>query len=154
MHFSLSIKQFPGILRSPDMYKTTFILTITLLAFGFLLISCSKDDNNLDPNTTSFKGDFVSAVHTTSGVASINEARTTLSLTNFKTDSGPDLNIYLASGINSVTADFIDLGDIKGVNGNYTYDLPDNVNYANYKYVVVWCVAFTVNFGYAELTPQ
>jgi hypothetical protein len=93
------------------------------------------------------------ALHT-SGVAGISEDRTKLFLTNFKTDSGPDLNIYLATDINSVTADFIDLGDIQGVNGSYTYDLPDGVNYTNYKYVVVWCVAFTVNFGYAELLPQ
>lgn len=135
------------------MYTTTRILFLSILVFGVLFVSCSKDDNN-DPDTVSFKGDFVSAVHTTSGVASINQAKTTLSLTGFKTDSGPDLNIYLTTGISSVTADFIDLGDIKGVDGNYTYDLPDNVNYADYKYVVVWCVAFAVNFGYAELMEQ
>jgi hypothetical protein len=53
-----------------------------------------------------------------------------------------------------VTADFIDLGDIKGLDGNYTYDLPGNKDYTAYKYVVVWCVDFSVNFGYAELEKQ
>lgn len=136
------------------MRNTNPISVIGLLLVGLLCVSCSKDDK-VDPNPeAAFKGDFVSAVHTTSGIASINDAETTLSLTNFNTDSGPDLNIYLASSIANVVNDFVDLGDIKGIDGNYTYTLPDNVDYTDYKYVVVWCVAFDVNFGYAELIMQ
>ena len=126
------------------------IILCTLLLFS----GCKKDDDVTPPGNPSFKGDFVSAAHTTRGTASVNKDKTTLSLTDFKTDSGPDLNIYLASGINNVTNNYIDLGDIKGVNGDYNYDLPANVDYEQYKYVVVWCVDFNVNFGYAELVPQ
>src|SRR5690606_18213941 len=121
-------------------HTTNLLPVLAALFLGLLFLSCTKDDDN-DPGVTSFSGNFVSAVHPTSGVAGISEDRTKLFLTNFKTDSGPDLNIYLAADINNVTADFIDLGDIQGVNGDYTYDLPDGVNYTNYKYVVVWCVA-------------
>lgn len=136
------------------MRNTNPILFIGLLSVSLLFVSCTKDDTD-DPNpNAAFKGDFVSSAHPTSGVASINQEETTLSLTNFNSDSGPDLNIYLASGISNVVSDFIDLGDIKGIDGNYTYTLPDNVDYTDYKYVVVWCVAFDVNFGYAELVAQ
>jgi hypothetical protein len=132
------------------MHKKIPILVLSLLAISLVLSSCSKDDN-ADPTGDAYQGDFVSAVHTTSGSANINQDQTTLSLTKFKTDSGPDLNIYLSASIPDADNDFIDLGDIKGIDGNFTYDLPDNVDYAHYKYVVVWCVAFSVNFGYAEL---
>ena len=137
------------------MFKPYSFITVNIFLFGVMLTACSKDDI-ADPtsDTAAFTGDFVSAVHPTSGSTSIDQDETTLSLTNFKTDDGPDLNIYLATNINNVESEYIDLGDIKGVDGNYTYDLPDNVDYTDFKYVVVWCVAFTVNFGYAELTAQ
>ena len=127
---------------------------IAILAVGLVISSCGKDDPATPPADPSFKGDFVSAAHTTRGIASIDQEKTTLTLTNFKTDSGPDLNIYLCTNLSHVTSDYIDLGDIKGVNGNYTYDLPHNTDYATYKYVIVWCVAFDVNFGWAELVEE
>ena len=129
-------------------------LFIGLILLALVFVSCSKDDKDDPIPEASFKGDFVSAVHPTSGVASVNPEETTLSLTNFSSDSGPDLNIYLATSLANVVNDFIDLGDIKGIDGNYTYALPDNVDYTAYKFVVVWCVAFDVNFGYAELVEQ
>jgi hypothetical protein len=132
---------------------SSFILTV-LLSIGLLLASCSKDDDATPPANPSFRGDFVSAAHQTRGIASIDQEKATLTLTNFKTDSGPDLNIYMTSSLNAITSDFIDLGNIKGVKGNYTYDLPDQVDYTLYKFVIVWCVDFDVNFGYAELVQQ
>ncbi len=138
MHY-IRMKNFQSLLP--------IFLTIVILFCS----SCGKDDAT--PDNAAFKGDFVSSAHTTSGVATINQTESTLTLTNFKTDSGPDLNIYLASSITNVTADYIDLGDIKGLNGTYTYDLLDD-DYEIYKYVVVWCVDFDVNFGYAELIKQ
>ncbi len=124
------------------------------LVIGLLFTSCGKDDDATPPANPSFRGDFVSAAHQTRGIASIDQEKATLTLTNFKTDSGPDLNIYLTSSLGAITSDFIDLGDIKGVKGNYTYDLPDNLDYTQYKFVIVWCVGFDVNFGYAELAVQ
>lgn len=129
-------------------------LLISCTLLFLLFIACTKDSDDPIPTNPAFQGDFVSAVHSTSGVASINQEKTTLTLTNFKTDSGPDLNIYLATSTSNVTANYIDLGDIKGIDGTYTYDLPDNTDYTAYKYVVVWCVDFDVNFGYAELIIQ
>jgi hypothetical protein len=131
---------------------STFATGLVLIIL--LFNSCSKDDMTNKPVNGAFGGSFVSSAHNTSGTASIDEDQTTLTLTNFKTDAGPDLNMYLSSNLSNITADYIDLGDIKGVEGNFTYDLPDNVDFTTYKYVVVWCVAFNVNFGYAELAEQ
>lgn len=138
------------------MRYSTFITIFAISMVSLIFAACEKEDDNPDtpPTDASFKGNFVNAVHSTSGVATIDQEETTLTLTNFKTDSGPDLNIYLASSNSSVTADYIDLGDIKGLNGTYTYTLPGNTDFLNYKYVVVWCVDFDVNFGYATLVKQ
>ncbi len=133
------------------MRNTSLVFIIAIFIISLAFSACGKDETV--PDTTAFKGDFISSAHTTKGVASINPAETTLTLTNFRTDSGPDLDIYLASSINNVTGDYIDLGDIKGLNGTYNYDLPEG-DYEVYKYVVVWCVDFDVNFGYAELVKQ
>lgn len=133
-------------------YTTSIFMTFILL-ISFMLPACEKDDPT-PPADASFIGDFISVAHTTSGVVTIDQDKTTLTFTNFKTDSGPDLNIYLSRSSTNVTADYIDLGDMKGRNGNYTYALPSNTDYTQYKYVIVWCVDFDVNFGYAELVDQ
>ena len=129
---------------------------MVLCLVSLLFVSCSKDDNTDMPadNMPSYTGDFQSSAHSTSGSARINHDKTILSFTSFKTSSGPDLNIYLASDPANVEGDYIDLGNIKGVDGDYTYDLPAGTDYAKYRYVVVWCVTFHINFGYAMMVPQ
>jgi len=131
----------------------TYLLSLVIVT-TLLFASCAKDDVATPPANPAFRGDFVSAAHQTKGIATIDQGKTSLTLTNFKTDSGPDLNIYLTSSLSAISSDFIDLGNIKGVKGNYNYDLPDNLDYTQYKFVIVWCVDFDVNFGYAELVQQ
>jgi|SRR5687767_4075787 len=135
------------------MLYTKYIFLIAILAIS-LFSSCEKDDPVNPSDDPSFKGDFVSGIHTTSGEASIDKDKTTLTFTDFKTDSGPDLNIYLASDITNITSDYIDLGNIKGIDGDYTYSISGTTDFTQYKYVVVWCVAFDVNFGWALLEEQ
>lgn len=126
---------------------------LPMLLASILFITCGKDDDT-PPAGATYKGDFQSGAHTTSGVATIDSSGTTLTLTNFKTDSGPDLNIYLASSLSTIKTDHIDLGDLKGRNGTYDYVVPAQTDFDTYPYVVVWCVDFDVNFGYALLTRQ
>ncbi|MFG6685991.1 DM13 domain-containing protein [Mariniflexile sp. HNIBRBA6329] len=136
--------------------KTFYLLFLVLISFQ----SCSSSDTSkMDDemqmeeddmmNASAFEGDFVSSAHPTSGKATVNTEKTILSLTNFKTDSGPSLEIYLAT--NTSGSDYITLGAIKGVDGNYNYALPANVDLTKYNHVIVWCVPFSVNFGYAVL---
>ena len=120
------------------------------------LISCSNDNSNNSTNETTssdytFKGSFVSSAHPTSGITKISKDKTQLLLENFKSDNGPDLNIYLAANLSTIKSDHIDLGDIKGLNGNYSYIVNNTTDFSKYKYVVVWCVDFDANFGYAVL---
>ena len=65
------------------------------------------------------------------------------------TDSGPLLEVYLAS--NDLAIDFITLGELQGTSGDYDYELPENVDLDRYNHVIIWCVDFSVNFGYAVL---
>ena len=135
--------------------KKTIVCLIALVSLN----SCSNDDTNsstTNENSTTeytFKGNFVSSAHPTSGVAKISKDKTQLLLEGFKSDDGPDLNIYLAANLSTIKTDHVDLGDIKGLNGNYSYTVNNTIDYAKYKYVVVWCVDFNANFGYAVLAP-
>ena len=90
--------------------------------------------------------------HPTSGTLSINSDKKTLRFNNFKTDDGPKLEVWLATTRNlSTTSTYKSLGVLQDVEGNYTYDLPKNVVYDKFNHIVIWCVDFSVSFGYAIL---
>jgi len=95
------------------------------------------------------KGDFVSDAHITTGNASVNDQKTVLTFTNFMTDDGPKLLVYLSTDKNST--DFVNLGDLKGLSGNYEYNIPSNTDLDKYHVVSIWCVDFLVSFGHADL---
>ena len=96
-----------------------------------------------------YEGDFVSAAHPTSGQAIVNEDHTLLSFTDFKTDDGPILEVYLATDTNA--SEYISLGELQGIEGDFEYNLPEGVNFETHNYVLIWCVDFSVNFGHAIL---
>ena len=121
----------------------------------FTMISCSSDNDTMNEMTNDqsdseeIKGSFVSDAHPTSGMVSLNMERTVLNLDNFKTDDGPKLLLYLSTNVDS--QDFVNLGDLKGIEGDFQYNIPANTDLGRYKFVVVWCVDFSVSFGHAEL---
>lgn len=126
-----------------------------------MLFSCRKNntpDNTISPSeidkTPSYVGDFKTGEHETSGLAIVSTDLTKLYFGHFKTDNGPRLNIYLTADLSDVEADFIDLGKIKGVEGDYVYDIPANTDLSKYKYVSIWCVRFHVGFGQSTLIEQ
>ncbi|OEK08013.1 hypothetical protein A8C32_16280 [Flavivirga aquatica] len=140
------------------------IKLLTVLALTLVISSCSSNDENsleesLIENTdrglsaksgkNNFKGKFISVAHPTSGKAIVNKAITKLRLVNFKTDNGPSLEIYLATDSNAT--EYISLGALeeKDLEGNSVYSIPEGVNIAKYNHVIIWCSAFSVNFGYA-----
>ena len=141
--------------------------TLLYLLFFVLIISCSSSDDEMfpindegteigdtdnmmnKPSDAVVSGAFVSDAHTTTGTASVNEAKTVLTFTNFMTDDGPKLLVYLSTDKNST--DYVDLGALKGISGNYEYTIPENTDLDKYKVVSIWCVDFLVSFGHAEL---
>lgn len=67
----------------------------------------------------------------------------------FKVTNGPDLFVYLGkSGKYDASAN---LGVLKGNIGSQNYEIPESIDLAEYDSVWVWCRAFSVGFGVAEL---
>lgn len=96
------------------------------------------------------EGVFVPNAHDVNGKALIitNETTKILRFEDFETIDGPDLRIYLSSGLN--IDDAIDLGPIKATRGNVNYDIT-GIDTDKYDKALVWCRAFKVLFSHAEL---
>jgi hypothetical protein len=108
-------------------------------------------------------GQFHKGAHDTSGMATIYEVaggKRVLRLTNFKTSNGPDVHVYLVAANDAMDSDtvkksgFIDLGSIKGNEGDQNYELPATADLAKYRAATIWCARFNVNFGTAPLSQQ
>jgi hypothetical protein len=50
-------------------------------------------------------------------------------------------------------AGFVELGKLKGTDGDQNYEVPSDVDLVKYRAVTIWCRRFAVNFGTAPLTP-
>jgi electron transfer DM13 len=107
-------------------------------------------------------GRFHSVAHETRGTATIQDVgggHRVLRLTEFTTSNGPDVRVYLvaapdASDNQTVTkAGFVELGKLKGNQGDQNYDVPDDLDLTHYRAVTIWCHRFNVNFATAPLTP-
>jgi hypothetical protein len=108
-------------------------------------------------------GQFHNGAHGTSGnaaVYSLAGGTQVLRLTNFKTSNGPDVHVYLVAANDATDsgivkkAGFIELGPLKGNEGDQNYDVPSGTDFAKYRAVTIWCKRFSVNFGTAPLTQQ
>jgi len=109
-------------------------------------------------------GSFTSHEHQTTGSATIirnPDASRVLAIENLATSSGPDVHVWLrASDVVegrdgwyvAGSADFVDLGPIKGNLGNQLYEIPADIDLSKYRSVSLWCVQFAVSFGAAPLT--
>lgn len=73
---------------------------------------------------------------------------------NFTSYSGPDLHVYFSKTIGSNAMpplDYKDLGFLKYLNGSFNYELAMEPDIVNYKYVLIWCAQYRIQFGYTEL---
>ena len=108
--------------------------------------------------STTYAGTFVGVndgIHNAEGMAKVirlDDASMILRLENFKATNGPDLYVYLAT--DKSASDFVDLGRLKGNIGNQNYEIPEGTDFSRYDTVLIWCKAFSVLFGSAELEPQ
>ncbi|MCU1515694.1 MAG: electron transporter [Pseudarthrobacter sp.] len=108
-------------------------------------------------------GTLVSHEHTTTGTVRIirqEDGNRVLTLENLDTSNGPDVHVWLSAAhvvegtggwFTAGSADYYDLGTIKGNQGNQVYPIPTEVDLAKYVSVDLWCVQFSVSFGAAEL---
>jgi len=68
----------------------------------------------------------------------------------FNSDSGPGLYVYLSNSNNSVAGGH-SLGPLKSNTGVQTYPVSGSVSLNTYNYVLIHCQPFNVPFGWAEL---
>jgi hypothetical protein len=50
-------------------------------------------------------------------------------------------------------AGFLEVGKLKGTDGDQNYEVPADLDLGKYRAVTIWCRRFAVNFGTAPLTP-
>lgn len=110
------------------------------------------------------QGTFISHEHQTSGKVDLivdSDGKKKLVLSNLSTSNGPDVHVWLSKGpvVEGQAGWFVakdhehfDVAPIKGNQGNQVYTLPDNINFSDWKSVTLWCEAFNVSFGAAELS--
>lgn len=75
-----------------------------------------------------------------------------LRLENFKATNGPDLYVYLST--DKTNADIVNLGRLKGNIGNQNYLIPAGTDITKYNTALIWCRAFSVIFGSAQLLTK
>lgn len=100
--------------------------------------------------------------HPTSGRATVYKSadgRQYLRLTDFSTSNGPDVHVVLAESTDqNLKQDIVkgqlntvELGSLKGNQGDQNYDLSGTVDLGKYNAVVIYCERFHAVFGLAHL---
>jgi hypothetical protein len=128
---------------------------VIALAFLGIVAACGKQETVnevITPSlTTIFQGTFVDGAHPTSGSVKLAKdaaGKKYLVFENFKTDSGPDLRVYLSE--DSKASNFSEIAS-KVNNGTFQLEVNSSVDTDKKKKVLIWCKAFSVNFGSADL---
>lgn len=117
----------------------------------------------LDPQPV-YTGRLEGKAHPTSGRATIYKSpdgKQYLRLSDFTTSNGPDVHVVLAraddpslqQAIVKGNLDSVELGTLKGNQGDQNYDLPATADLAKYSAVTIYCVRFHAIFGLARLEP-
>jgi hypothetical protein len=111
-------------------------------------------------------GTLISHEHETSGtvrVIQLPDGSRQLAIEDLETTNGPDVHVWLSAGpvvegfdgwFTAGGHPYVDLGMIKGNQGDQLYDIPTGVDLAAYPTVDLWCVQFAVSFGAAAMTPS
>lgn len=132
---------------------------LLLLPFLFIFLSCEiEGDLTKDEfrNTTIAQSSILKyqgLFNGTSGIAVTGEAKIylegyqyKLQLDNFSISSGPDLKVYLSKS--STPTEFVNLGNLSSAT---VYTIPGQVDFSEYKYVLIHCQAYNHLFAVAQL---
>ena len=109
-----------------------------------------------------YTGKLEGKVHQTSGRATIYktaDGKEYLRLSDFTTSNGPDVHVLLVraegkaleSELVKGDLDSVELGVLKGNQGDQNYDLPKAADLNKYQAVVIYCERFHAIFGVAKL---
>jgi hypothetical protein len=109
-----------------------------------------------------FTGELESREHPTSGRATIykdGSGKQYLRLTDFMTSNGPDVHVVLVKAEEPAMTkvivpgdlDIVELGSLKGNQGDQNYDVPASADIGKYQAVAIYCERFHAIFGVAKL---
>src|SRR5262249_26109275 len=109
-----------------------------------------------------YTGVLEGKAHATSGRATIYRApdgKSYLRLSDFMTSNGPDVHVVLLKAdekalggvATSGDLDKVELGSLKGNQGDQNYDLPAATDLNKYQTVAIYCERFHVIFGSSQL---
>ena len=135
--------------------KTTFgIAVIAILFMGIAAIpadSAFAEKTIVDEIASSFeRADFFHNTEGTAKVITHDDGSQVLQFgSNFKSTPGPDIYVYLAT--DKQASDFVSLGKIQHNDGAQEYEIPAGTDLNKYDKVLIWCQAFGVLFGSADL---
>lgn len=134
-------------------------LLFLLLSVG--LLACGSDDatptapinDTFDPTKATLlrEGNLMgSGSYVVSGVAQLynDKGKLILYLNDFSSSNGPDLKVYLST--TTAATSFISLGKLKSTMGKQSYEITGSPDLAEFKFVLIWCQQFSVQFGHAE----
>jgi Electron transfer DM13 len=144
------------------------VLTGVWYLFRPELLFINRSVNEAPPFDTTAQplntGLFTNDVHETSGRATIyrqSSGGLILRLSEFRTSNGPDVHVVLAKPNDILVQNmapgsgpaFVELGALKGNQGDQDYLLPANVDVNRYSVVSIYCERFHAVFGTAILEP-
>lgn len=111
-----------------------------------------------EPNDSLLTGSFIGVgdgIHDAQGIAKVipvESGGNVLRLEDLVVTNGPDLYVYLST--DKSASDFVNLGRLKANIGNQNYPIPAGTDMTKYDTVLIWCKAFSVLFGSADLTSH
>jgi hypothetical protein len=128
-----------------------------ILIYGVLsAVSVMAQDGSIVATGT-FHGD----AHHTMGRATVYQTPKgeVLRMTHFKTSDGPNTHVLLIAAddakddqnIFKGNIERVELGPLKGTDGDQNYSIPAGTDLAKYKTVAIYCERFNVIFGAAPL---
>ena len=109
-----------------------------------------------------YTGKLEGKIHQTSGRATVykdKDGKEYLRLSDFTTSNGPDVHVVLVRAEDKALEqeivkgdlEHVELGSLKGNQGDQNYDLPASVDLNQYQAVAVYCERFHAIFGVARL---
>ena len=111
-----------------------------------------------ETNDSLLTGSFIGVgdgIHDAQGIAKVipvESGGNVLRLEDLVVTNGPDLYVYLST--DKSASDFVNLGRLKANIGNQNYPIPAGPDMTKYDTVLIWCKAFSVLFGSADLTSH
>ena len=144
--------------QTPVLRPAAVVAVATFLVVGGVLALATVRDVTVNERVAvgpaAVSGAFADGAHPTEGTAAVvrTGSGSVLTLTDFRTDAGPDLFVYVVpSGATDAVEGGVRLGGLKGNAGNQQYALPAGLELEGAS-VVIWCRAFSVAFGAARLS--